>query len=134
MISLVESPEEDFDEVLVPPVLLSVPLPSPLLMLDGELDDAVCVAVTPPPRVTDGDFDVTDGFAVGPESATCATTIVEVVVGVPGSMVPALDSWLQVSSIAAIPPLKRAEHWLVTLYQSNTPSCVPHEVSWNATS
>ena len=49
MISLVERPEEDFeDEVLLPPVLLLVPISPPLLLLDGELDDAVCVVVMRP--------------------------------------------------------------------------------------
>lgn len=104
MISLVERPEEDFEDGL-----LSVPLSPPLLLLDGELDDAVCVAFRPPPSVTDSELDATDCVAVGAEPATCATTIVEVVVGVPGSMVPASETWLQVSNIAAIAPLKRAE-------------------------
>lgn len=111
MMSLVERRDEDEeDEVLLPPALLPVPLPPPLLLLDGELGDAVCVAVTPPLVVTDSELDATDCVAVGAESATCATTTVEVVVGVPGSIVPASEAWLQVSNIAAISPLKRAEH------------------------
>jgi len=111
MMSLVERPDEaEEDEVLLPPALLPVPLPPPLLLLDGELEDAVCVAFTPTLFVTDRELDATDCVTVGAKSATCATTIVEVVVGVPGSIVPASETWLQVSNIAAISPLKRAEH------------------------
>ncbi len=111
MMSLVERPDEaEEDEVLLPPALLPVPLPPPLLLLDGELEDVVCVAFTPPLFVTDSELDATDCVTVGAKSATCATTIVEVVVGVPGSIVPASETWLQVSNIAAISPLKRAEH------------------------
>lgn len=106
MMSLVERPDEaEEDEVLLPPALLPVPLPPPLLLLDGELEDAVCVAVTPPLFVTDSELDATDCLTVGAKSATCATTTVEVVVGVPGSIVPASEVWLQVSNIAAISPL-----------------------------
>lgn len=113
MMSLVERPDEaEEDEVLLPPALLPVPLPPPLLLLDGELEDVVCVAFTPPLFVTDSELDATDSeldatdcVTVGAKSATCATTIVEVVVGVPGSIVPASETWLQVSNIAAISPL-----------------------------
>ena len=119
MMSLFERPDEDAEEVPLFPALLPVPLPGPLLLLDGELDGAVCIVVLPPIGVTereldatdpplgvtDDELDATDFVPVGAESATGPTTIVEVVVGVPGSMVPAEVSWLQVSNIAAIAPL-----------------------------
>lgn len=149
MISLVERPDEDEeDDLLLPPAPLPVPLPLPLLLLDGELadavgvavtppllvtdgelDDAVCVAVTLPLLVTDCEIDATDCVAVGPESATCPTTIVEVMVGVPGSIFPESSSWLQVSNIAAISPSKRAMQLSPKLKISETSSAVPHDVS-----
>lgn len=105
MMSFVERPDEDEeDELLLPPAPLPVPLPPLLLLLDGKLDDAVCVVVPLPLLVTDREFDVTDRVAVGPESATGPTGIVEVVVGVPGSIFPASSTWLQVNDTAAMAP------------------------------
>ena len=105
MMSLLERPDEDEeDEVLLSSALLSVPLPPLLVLLDGELDDPVRAVVTAL-LVIDREFDATDCAAVGAESATCPTTTVEVAVGVPGSIVPAPETWLQVSNIAAIAPL-----------------------------
>ena len=132
--------------MLLPPapvVLLPVVPSPPLLLLDGELDDAVCVAVPPP--LLDGELDdavcivvpppllEADGAveAVGPESAIGATAIVVLEVGTPGSMVPILLTWLQVNSIAAKAPLVLAPHWFPSLNQS---ICVPHNVSAYATS
>ena len=89
IMSLFERPEED--EVLLSPVLLPVPLTPPvlLLLLAGGLDDVVGEAVTVPLVVTGSELDATDCVAVGAESATCATTIVDVVVRLPGSIFPA---------------------------------------------
>lgn len=104
--SLVESPDlDEEDGELVPPVLLPLvlsillPFVPPAPLLDGEADAAVCVAITlallPP----------ADLVAVGAESATGPTEIVEVAVGVPGLMFPELSSCAQVSMTAAISPL-----------------------------
>ena len=96
-----EAVDDEEDRVLLPP---------PLLLLDGEPDNAVCVAVTPPLLVADCEFDGPEFAPVGAVSATCPITIVEVAVAGPGLMVPAPLSWLQVSNIAAMSPLNRAKH------------------------
>lgn len=106
MMSLVErSGEGEDDAVLVPPVLL--PLVTPPPVPDGEPVAAVCVFVAlPPPLVGRSDALV----AVGAAFATGPTAMVEVAVGVPGSMDAKESGWLHVNMKVAMSPLMRAEH------------------------